>query len=305
MKQILVVDDSRLHRTMCRSVLEAAGYAVREATDGPTALEAMGDNLPDLVILDWIMPSMSGVEVIRRVRADPFRQSIPILLLTIRDTRSDKVEALEQGADAYLAKPFYPEELLAEVEALLRRSFNYHPLTRLPAAPLIQQEVERALRQQAPVGFAYVDIDDFKTFNDYYGTPRGDDVIRFLAHIIQEAAAASAERVYVGHIGGDDFLFITASDNVEPVARRIIAAFERGIPDFYADEDRARGYIEIADRRSGVGVQRRPFMTLTIVALLHAPPPTGYSHVGRALATLKTEAKQTAGSTVLVRDGLT
>ena len=302
--EILIVDDSRLHRAMIRGILESASYTVTEAADGPSALATLNQRLPDLIILDWIMPDMSGIQVMQRIRSDPFLQSIPILLLTVRDTRFDKVEALSLGADAYLTKPFYPEELIAEVEALLRRSFNYHPLTRLPAASLIRAEVERALNDEAPVVFAYVDIDDFKAFNDRYGTPRGDDVIRFLADVIQAAVKDMGEpRVFVGHIGGDDFLLISPPTAIEPLAHRIIAAFERGIPAFYADEDRARGYIEIPDRRGRGALQRRPFMTLSIAAVPRTPELTSHSQVGQKLAELKARAKREPGSTFLLEEG--
>lgn len=300
-KEILVVDDSRLHRAMIRGILESAGYTVTEAPDGLSALELLNKRLVDLIVLDWIMPDMSGIQVMQRIRSDPFLRSIPILLLTVRDSRLDKVEALALGADAYLAKPFFPEELIAEVEALLRRSFSYHPLTRLPSASLIHAEVERALQQEEPAVFAYVDIDDFKAFNDHYGTPQGDKVICFLADVIQEAVKrVGRQHVFVGHIGGDDFLLIAHPEDIAPLAHEIVTAFERDIPTFYADEDRARGYIELPDRRGGEGLRRRPFLTLSIVAVPRTPDLTGYSQVGQKLAALKTRAKRKSGSTVLI-----
>jgi len=300
-REILIVDDSRLHRAMIRGVLESAGYTVIEASDGLSVLELLNQHIPDLIILDWIMPDMSGIQVMQRIRSDPFLQSIPILLLTVRDTRFDKVEALSLGADAYLAKPFFPEELTAEVEALLRRSFSYHPLTRLPAASRIYAEVERALQQKEPVAFAYVDIDDFKAFNDYYGAPRGDEVIRFLADVIQEAVKRTAkQRVFVGHIGGDDFLLIVPPETVEPLAHEIVTAFERGVPAFYAEEDRARGYIEIPNRQGEGRVHHCPFMTLSIVVVHRTPELTRYGQVGQKLAALKARAKQQSGSTILI-----
>lgn len=298
-KEILVVDDSRLHRAMIRSILENSGYRVMEAPDGATALELLNRHLPDLVILDWIMPDMSGIQVMQRIRSDSFLRSIPILLLTVRDTRLDKVEALSLGADAYLTKPFFPEELIAEVEALLRRSFSYHPLTRLPSASLLHAEVERVLHQAAPVVFAYVDIDHFKAFNDRYGTPRGDDVIRFLADVIQEAVKRVAtHRVFVGHIGGDDFLLIAHPEDIAPLAHEIVTAFERGIPAFYTEGNRAQGYGEFPNRRTEGNTQHS--MSLSIVAVPRTPDLSSYTQVGQKLARLKAQAKRQPGSTVLI-----
>jgi DNA-binding response OmpR family regulator len=121
MTKILVVDDSRLHRIMLTDVLTRGGYEIAEAGDGLEALAKVASESPDLIILDRVMPKMDGSEVCRRLKADAFTRHIPALMLTASETTSEKVEGLKLGADAYLTKPFHPEELLATVEALLRR----------------------------------------------------------------------------------------------------------------------------------------------------------------------------------------
>ena len=118
-QQILVVDDDARIAASLRRALIYEGYAVEVANDGPGALAQARQRLPDLVILDLMLPGLDGIEVCRRLRAD---SDVPVLMLTARDATSDRVEGLDSGADDYLSKPFAYEELLARVRALLRRS---------------------------------------------------------------------------------------------------------------------------------------------------------------------------------------
>ncbi|MDQ3856001.1 MAG: response regulator transcription factor [Chloroflexota bacterium] len=119
MSTILIVDDDRRIIDMLRRTLAYEGYQVLTALDGPEALAKAQAGRPDLVILDWLMPGLEGLEVARRLRA---ADSLPILMLTAKDAIEDRVEGLDSGADDYLVKPFAPAELLARVRALLRRT---------------------------------------------------------------------------------------------------------------------------------------------------------------------------------------
>ncbi len=121
-KTILVVEDEAAIREMLVMALERGGFGVREAGDAVQAESAIADQLPDLVLLDWMLPGTSGVELARRLRRDDYSRELPIILLTARGEEEDKVRGLESGADDYVVKPFSPRELLARINALLRRS---------------------------------------------------------------------------------------------------------------------------------------------------------------------------------------
>jgi two-component system phosphate regulon response regulator PhoB len=118
---ILVVDDEKSIRDMLRFSLERAGYAVQEAADASEAQLRLGDGQPDLIVLDWMMPGMSGLELARRLKRDEFTRGIPIIMLTARGEEDDKISGLEIGADDYVSKPFSPRELLARIRAVMRR----------------------------------------------------------------------------------------------------------------------------------------------------------------------------------------
>lgn len=123
-KHILVVEDDSEIREMLRFSLEKSGYAVVEAEDAEQALEKLGVMLPDMMLVDWMLPGMAGPEFVRRTRRDDLTKKIPVIMLTARSEESDILQGFENGADDYLTKPFSPKELLARIKSLLRRSNN-------------------------------------------------------------------------------------------------------------------------------------------------------------------------------------
>ncbi len=123
-KHILVVEDDSEIREMLRFSLEKSGYAVVEAEDAELALEKLGVMLPDVMLVDWMLPGMNGPEFVRRTRRDDLTKNIPVIMLTARGEESDILQGFENGADDYLTKPFSPKELLARIKSLLRRSSN-------------------------------------------------------------------------------------------------------------------------------------------------------------------------------------
>ncbi len=125
-RTVLVVDDEATIRDVLRRYLERDGFLVREATDGYAALDALADELPDLIVLDLMLPGIDGLTLTRQLRtprsADDTRQRIPIIMLTARGETSDRIRGLDLGADDYIAKPFNPQEVVSRVRAVLRRA---------------------------------------------------------------------------------------------------------------------------------------------------------------------------------------
>ncbi len=121
MERILIVEDERSIRQLVRFTLERAGFRVVEAEDAATAEVAIADHGADLVLLDWMLPDQSGIDLARRLKADELTWSIPIIMLTARSEEEDKIKGLNIGADDYVTKPFSPRELVARINAVLRR----------------------------------------------------------------------------------------------------------------------------------------------------------------------------------------
>ncbi len=121
-KKILLVEDEEAIREMVEMILQQAGFDVSAASSAEQAQTVLADILPDLVLLDWMLPGVSGMELARRLKKDPDLKSLPIIMLTARGEEEDKVRGLELGADDYVTKPFSPKELIARIKAVLRRT---------------------------------------------------------------------------------------------------------------------------------------------------------------------------------------
>ncbi len=296
-EKILIVDDDPDIRDILHLSLHAEGYEIVEAGDGEEALTAVQRSAPDLVILDFMMPKLDGGVVCQRLKKDLLLRHLPIIMLSARGDPPDKVRGLDAGADDYIVKPFEPRELLARVRMVLRRTaqdLDANPLTRLPGNVSIQRELELRLMRQAEQPFAacYIDLDHFKAFNDRYGFERGDEAIRETARVLLQALQAVGHPDdFLGHIGGDDFLLITAPERVEALCHWIVTEFDRVVPSLYHPEDRSRGHIVAKDRQGAV--KQFGFVTISIGVVLSAQQP--FQHVAELAergAELKAYAKQ-------------
>ena len=254
---ILIADDDEDVASAVEVNLQLEGYEVHLAHDGIEAVEQARTLQPDLILLDVVMPGLDGFEVCRELRADPRTMNSAVILLTAKSVASDKVHGLAAGADDYIVKPFEPAELVARVRSVLRRANQMRdlsPLTRLPGNFRIAGELERLVAQpNAAFAVVYADLNEFKSFNDYYGFLRGDEVIKFTAKVLTEALAANpSEPSFAGHVGGDDFVLIVHPDVAEPISNAIIEGFDSGIAALYDSDDRERGTIRVTDRRGEV-----------------------------------------------------
>jgi diguanylate cyclase (GGDEF)-like protein len=291
-ESILVVDDDPDIARFVEVNLRSAGYDVSVAGDGEEALERASELRPDLVLLDVMMPRLDGFEVAQRLRKNPQTANTSIIMLTAKALSSDKVTGLQSGADDYIIKPFDPIELLARVKGTLRRAKemrNLSPLTGLPGNIRIQEEIERNVREQHPFAVLYVDLDNFKTYNDKYGFVRGDRLIQGTARMIQDAVMASDGEGFVGHVGGDDFVAVVDPESAEDVAKRVCERFDQDRSLYYEDEDLNRGFVRMEDRK---GVEQDiPLVSVSIGIATTAK--RAFAHYGEAVA-VATEMKQFA-----------
>ena len=252
-ERVLVVDDDPDILKFVQVNLELEGYSAESAENGRIALDAAKDSPPDLVLLDVMMPEMDGLTVLRRLRSSPATANVPVILLTAKALAEDRVRGLDFGADDYITKPFDVGELMARVRSVLRRAQQMRdvsPLTGLPGNFRISRELESRVGAAEPLAVVHADLDNFKAFNDHYGFMRGDGVIKFCADSLLVAGGECGDpEVFVGHVGGDDFVIITDPAHVEEFCKAAIRVFDDGILDFYDTADALQGYIEVTDRR--------------------------------------------------------
>ena len=304
--RVLIVDDDPSIRAICREVLELGGYQVRDAGSANAALAEARRFRPDMILLDVLMPGIDGYRTAEMIRADPAIGMAPIMFLSARGDTADKVRAFRSGAEDYMVKPFDAAELLARVAKALdrqARELGASPTTQLPGADAIQGEIERRLAVgDASAVACYLDLDNLKAFNDYYGYAKANAVIRqtgdVIRHVVQRSGSPGD---FIGHIAGDDFVFVTSAERVDEVCRAICERFDHLIRLYYDPADRERGYIETKDR---FGVQRKfPIMSVSIAAI-SLTRAKSYAGLAELAAVGKRTAKAIPGSSY-VRDGET
>jgi diguanylate cyclase (GGDEF)-like protein len=303
MSTVLVVDDDVDIARFIEVNLRLEGFDVLVAHDGEEALAVIGESLPDLALLDVMMPRLNGVELCRRLRSDPLTASLPVIMLTAKSLSADKVVGLTAGADDYIIKPFDTLELVARVRSTLRRNAEMRavsPLTGLPGNYRINEEIATRAAGTEHFAVCHADLDNFKAYNDRYGWLRGDEVITLLAASLKSAAVdAGLPQAFIGHVGGDDFVVICAPEQVDVLTEHCIRMFDECVRALHDPDDVAAGYISIVDRQ---GNERRyPLVSVSIGVAV-----TGRRHFAdhRAIVAVATEmkvvAKAKAGSAVAV-----
>jgi PleD family two-component response regulator len=263
--RLLVVEDDFDISNMLKIYFTGLGYEVDVAPRGSEALEKTRTVLPHLIVLDIMLPDIDGYEVCRNLRQGTRTSHIPVIFLTQKDERSDKLQGLELGADDYITKPFDIEELKLRVQGALRRAERESltdPRSGLPAGRLIEEQLRRAIREN---NWAYLDlrINYFDPFKDVYGFVAGDDVLRFaammMAEVVDEIGTPSD---FIGHAGGDNFIIITKEDAASNLRDRLKARFAEEVQTHYNFMDRQQGYI-IAANADGQ-MEKTPLMTMAV-----------------------------------------
>ena len=263
--RILVVEDDFDISNLLRIYFDSQGYEVTVAPNGNEALDLCRRSLPNVIVLDIQLPDIDGYEVCRRLRGNLRTSHIPILFLTQRDERSDKIAGLELGADDYITKPFDIEELKLRVQNAIKRAQwenLTNPTTSLPSGKLIEQQL-RLLMRRKDWAILYVGINHISGFNEAYGFVAGDDVFRFAAMVLSDGVEEQGTaNDFIGHAGADDFIIITDMEHTDSVKNHIKEQFRNEVGTFYSFRDREAGFIRLKD---GAGNETQvPLMTLAV-----------------------------------------
>ena len=262
---VLAVPDLKL-REILLYLLKAWEYNVVILEEGEDLIEYLKKENPGLIIIDASFEGKRGLQVCKEIKEDFLTSYIPtIVLIDKRQLRRDLL-SIGQGVDDYLIKPPDPIDLEIRIVLALRSAahhFNANALTRLPGNKLIERELIERLDSRQPFSFHYIDIDNFKSYNDKYGYIRGNQVIIETARIISgNIKACGNGKDFVGHIGGDDFVVITTPDKAEPVAKQTIEDFDAMIPGRYSNLDLKNGFIVTRDRSGRIA--NIPLVSLSI-----------------------------------------
>jgi PleD family two-component response regulator len=262
--RLLIVEDDFDISNMLRIYFAAQGYDVDVATRGNETLDKTRTGMPHLIVLDIMLPDINGYEVCRNLRLSTRTSHIPVIFLTQKDERSDRLQGLELGADDYITKPFDIEELKLRVQNAIARSERESltdPQTGLPAGRLIEDQLRQMIRKRQGWAFMDIRINYFDGFKDVYGFIAANDVLRFSAMMIGEVVdELGTPNDFVGHAGGDNFVVITNEENAAAIRQRLKSRFGEEVLSHYNFMDRQQGFIMAPDETGKI--QQTPLMTL-------------------------------------------
>lgn len=258
--------------------------------------------LPAMVLVDGDAAGQ-GMELCRALKNDPYSAIVPVAFLFHAHDDAEVMAAFGAGADEVLSPVFGPDEQRARLDVLLtqtERDVSVHPSTRLPGTNEIEREIKRRMEVGAPFAVCYADLDNFKEYNDRYSYNDGDRVIFLLSRILHDVVKGlCGAGGFVGHIGGDDFIFILPLEMVAPCAGEIISVFDTLISYQYSEQDRRAGYFFGKDRRGQL--HKVPFMTLSIGVVTNERRRfTHPAQVSELATEMKSYAKTLPGSVFVV-----
>jgi PleD family two-component response regulator len=288
--RLLVVEDDVDIGNMLKIYFSGMDFDVDVAVRGSDALEKTKQVLPHLIVLDIMLPDIDGYEVCRNLRTNMRTSHIPVIFLTQKDERSDKLQGLELGADDYITKPFDIEELKLRVQGAIKRSERESltdPRSGRPAGRLIEDQLRRIIREK---GWALLDagIYNFDSFKDVYGFVAADDVLRFTSQMIGEVVDEVGNLSdFIGHAGGDNFIITTTEEKAEAIKTRLKERYNKEVQTHYNFMDRQQGFIQspTADNTT----VKVPFMNMVIGVV--SPSQHSFADI-REITELSAEARR-------------
>lgn len=260
-------------------------------------------NIPFLIIINEDSIDRDVAELCRRIRTDEDNKITPIIVVSSNIDRNHRLNVLRESVEYYIKKPVDAEYLyftIKNLNRLLNMNRRISPLTGLPGNVQIHAELKKRLSNDEEFSVLYLDLDNFKAYNDVYGFLKGDQIIEFTAQTILKCIHKRfPENSFVGHIGGDDFIAIVPSTEIDDVCQSIIAAYDRDATRFFTKEDLKKGYIEVENRR-GV-VEQFPLTSISIgVVVVEKNRFENILEIGELGAQVKHMAKSIIGSSYAV-----
>ncbi len=286
-----------------RLVLESKGYEIISCVVLQAAISYVLEDPPDFLIMEKGFAGEKDQDLISVVKACLQKTNIPIILIVSREEMLSGLDWKAFPVDDILVKPVEPEYLLNRVrlaEARMNRVFDNNPLTKLPGNTSILNRIQAILDKKSREAVGYIDIDNFKPYNDHYGFAQGDEVILMVARIMVNVLDEIArEESFAGHIGGDDFVFIVSEEKMDEVCQRMLLNFEKVRNMFIEPEDVKRGGFVEKDRQGRV----TRFGLLSISIAMIPTSHNCFKHFGEvsaAASQLKHKVKELDGNNYLI-----
>ncbi len=302
MKDIYIVDNTRTTLNILKDLFskekeyEFTSFNINE-------IDVVLRNIPDMIIIDEDTIGVDVIELCKILRQDEDNSITPIIVISSNWEKEHRVEVLKQYIEYYLVKPIEKEYLyftVKNITRLLQVNRRVSPLTGLPGNVQIQTEMKRRLINREHFTILYFDLDNFKAYNDIYGFSNGDEIIKLTARtIVENIHIAGSKENFIGHIGGDDFIAISNTDDYEEICKKIIKQFDEDVLKYYTKEDVEKGFIEVANRR-GI-IEQFPITTISIGVVVVEPGRFKNTlEIGEIGAQVKHQAKSISGSSYVI-----
>jgi diguanylate cyclase (GGDEF)-like protein len=304
MSSILVVEHEKGMAQVIKQHLGYEGYQVTVVFNGNEAVQCALREIPSLVILDVTLLGIDCYRVIQRLRNHPKCMHIPIIVVSAQASLSEKIRAYEVGVDSYLTKPLNLGELFAHMRRHLRRiqQSTLSPLTHLPGGIQLECALDAKIRSRDPWSVLYLDLDNFKAFNDVYGFLAGNDMILLVGNICQEVVYECGNiDDFVGHVGGDDFVIVTTPEREKCLCSRILERYKEESKALYRREDLECGLINGSDRRGYPSQFPLVSLSIGVVSDSFHCSPRAVNEISCLAAEAKRRAKQSPNNISRIR----
>ena len=259
-------------------------------------------NIPSLIVINEDAIDRDVIQLCKKIRKDEDNKITPVIVVSSNDSRNHRMKILNESVEYYIKKPVdegYLYYTVKNLNRLITTNRTVSPLTGLPGNVQIHSELKKRITKEEEFSVLYIDLDNFKSYNDVYGFLKGDNIIRYTANVITKEIHEDEAGGFVGHVGGDDFIAIVPYLETEKLCQRIIANFESKIKDFFTKEDVKKGYIEIANRR-GI-IEKFPLTSISIAVV--AVDKNRFSNlleIGDVAAQIKHAVKSVMGSSYMI-----
>ena len=258
-------------------------------------------NIPSLIVINEDAIKIDVIDVCRKIRKDEDNTITPVIVVSSNGERNHRMKILSESIEYFIRKPVdegYLYYTVKNLTRLLTINRRMSPLTGLPGNVQINSELKKHLMKNEEFSILYLDLDNFKAYNEVYGFLKGDQIIEYTANIIVNAVHNYGNG-FVGHIGGDDFIAIVPSKDVEKLCQAIIYNFDNNVQQFYNDKDREDGYIEVANRK-GI-IEKFPITSISIaVVVVDKGRFANILEIGDTAAQVKHAVKAVMGSSYAI-----
>ena len=266
-------------------------------------IEVALKNIPSMIIINEDAIKVDVVKLCENIRNDDDNSITPIIVVSSKEQREHRIDILKKSVEYYIRKPVDADYLyytIKNLSRLLSINRRISPLTGLPGNVQIQAELKKSLSNKEEFYVLYLDLDNFKAYNDVYGFLNGDEIIKFTANVILQCVHSHVhEGAFIGHIGGDDFIAIIPLIKCDELCQSIIAQFDSQVTKFFTEEDIEKGYIEVANRR-GI-IEQFPLTAISIgVVEANKDRFANMLEIGEVGAQVKHSAKSIIGSSYVI-----